>query len=190
MNDDEDDKKVWSWQSVKPKPKAIKRPNQDSPILLKKKIALDFAPSTSTNQFSLLSDSTPNNGNEDETETLDIITEDTLDESAKPPPIFLSEVNDIKGMLAYLESKTKKELFFYKVQRDGHVRVMVKTIEEYRKLVKTLTTDLVKFHTYQLKQERAFRVVIKNLHFSTDIDLIKQDVQSKGHTILSPTIRT
>lgn len=183
MNDDEEETTVWSWQRVKPKPKSLKRPNQVSPILLKKKIALDSAPSTSYNQFAILSESTPNNGNEDETEELDMITEDTLDESAKPPPIFLSEVSDIKGMLAYLETKIKKELFFYKVQRDGHVRVMVKTIEEYRKLVKTLNTDFVKFHTYQLKHERAFRVVIKNLHFSTDIDLIKQDVESKGHAV-------
>ncbi|KAH8306759.1 hypothetical protein KR044_013041 [Drosophila immigrans] len=110
MNGDEDDITVWSWQRVKPKPKAIKRPNQVSPIVIRKKITLDSAPSTNTNQFSLLSDSTPNNGNKDETEALDMISEDISDESAKPPPIFLSEVNDIKGMIAYLESKIKKEL--------------------------------------------------------------------------------
>jgi len=84
MNDDEEETTVWSWQRVKPKPKSLKRPNQVSPILLKKKIALDSAPSTSYNQFAILSESTPNNGNEDETEELDMITEDTLDESAKP----------------------------------------------------------------------------------------------------------
>lgn len=60
---------------------------------------------------------------------------------------------------------------------------MVKTIEDYRKLVKTLSDDCVKYHTYQLKEDRAFRVVVKNLHFSTNINEIKSDVESKGYVV-------
>jgi len=41
----------------------------------------------------------------------------------------------------------------------------------------------VQYHTYQLKDDRAFRVVIKNLHFSTNLDEIKSDEESKGHVV-------
>lgn len=97
MSDNEDDTSVWSWQSTKPKPMRIKRPNQVSPILFKKKLALDTAPSTSYNQFTILAERSPiEKGNfADENEALDMITEDNIDEPAKPPPIFLSDVSDI-----------------------------------------------------------------------------------------------
>lgn len=83
MNDDEADITVWPWKKVKPKPKPIKKQNQVSSVLLTKKIALEPAPSTSSNQHTLLSDSTPNNLNEDENEAIDMTTEDPTDESAK-----------------------------------------------------------------------------------------------------------
>jgi len=47
-------------------------------------------------------------------------------------------------MLAYLNSKIKRELYYYKTQRNGHVRVMVKSIEEFRKLVKALRSRATK----------------------------------------------
>jgi len=37
------------------------------------------------------------------------------------------------------------------------------------------------FHTYKPKQERSFRVVLKNIHPSTDLNDIKQSLTDKGH---------
>ena len=37
------------------------------------------------------------------------------------------------------------------------------------------------FHTYQLKDERAYRVVLKYLHHTTDIEEIRQDLLEQGH---------
>lgn len=39
------------------------------------------------------------------------------------------------------------------------------------------------FHTYQLKSERAYRVVIKNLHYSTNINEIKEEIENLGHKV-------
>ena len=39
------------------------------------------------------------------------------------------------------------------------------------------------YHTYQLKEERAFRVVIKHLHYSTDLDDITTELGALGHTV-------
>ena len=37
------------------------------------------------------------------------------------------------------------------------------------------------FHTYQLKEERAYRVVLKYLHRSTDAKDIRQELLEIGH---------
>ena len=40
-----------------------------------------------------------------------------------------------------------------------------------------------KFHTYQLKQERPFRVVLRNIHHSVDLDELKFELQTFGHEV-------
>jgi hypothetical protein len=39
------------------------------------------------------------------------------------------------------------------------------------------------FHAYQLKEEGAFRVVLKYLHHTTDPELISQEQSALGHTV-------
>lgn len=40
-----------------------------------------------------------------------------------------------------------------------------------------------KFHTFQLKEESAFRAVIKNQHFSTPVDDIRRRVENNGRQV-------
>ena len=40
-----------------------------------------------------------------------------------------------------------------------------------------------KLHTYQLKQERPFRVVLRNIHHSVDLDELKFELQKLGHKV-------
>ena len=39
------------------------------------------------------------------------------------------------------------------------------------------------FHTYQLKQERPFRVVLRNIHHSVDLDELKFELLKLGHEV-------
>jgi len=39
------------------------------------------------------------------------------------------------------------------------------------------------FHTYKPKQERSFRVVLKNIHPSTDLNDTKKSLTDKGHVV-------
>ena len=39
------------------------------------------------------------------------------------------------------------------------------------------------YHTYQLKEDRAFRMVIKHLHYTTDLDDIKNELRILGHEV-------
>jgi hypothetical protein len=45
----------------------------------------------------------------------------------------------------------------------------------YRALIHFLNTEEVQFHTYQLKEDKPTRDVIRNLHMSTSTDLIKSE---------------
>lgn len=56
-----------------------------------------------------------------------------------------------------------------------------KQISTSIKLTELLKHHSAKYHTYTLKTERSYRVVIRGLHPSIDIDLIKQDLENLRH---------
>lgn len=58
----------------------------------------------------------------------------------------------------------------YKCLRNNEIRLIVHNVESYRKIINYLDTIKIVYHTYQLKQERAFRVVIKGIHHSTPVE--------------------
>ena len=57
------------------------------------------------------------------------------------------------------------------------------TQETYRKLVRHSRYNNVFSHTYQLKGERAYRIVIKYLHHSTHTEDIKQELFEIRHNV-------
>lgn len=160
-----------SWQQVR---STRKRHNPESPKLHERKRAsIQDGPSTSGNMFALLQnndidDSQANNNDNAE---------------PKPPPIVIPDVTDIKSMLANVSKVINPTEFAYKSFRDGQVRLMAKSTNSFRSIVKFLDEKKIKYHTYQLKQERAYRIVVKNLHFSTPVDIIKSDIEKEGHKV-------
>jgi PAX-interacting protein 1 len=41
----------------------------------------------------------------------------------------------------------------------------------------------MEFHTYQLKEERSYRVMLKNMHYSTNPQEIINEIEKLGHTV-------
>lgn len=109
------------------------------------------------------------------------------DDNEKPPPIIIPNVGDIKSMIKSFSDQIKQDNFSYKSLRDGQIRLMVKNIPCYRKIVKFLDNNNLAYHTYQLKKERSYRVVVKKLHYSTPIDELKTEIESKGHKVRNIT---
>lgn len=178
ISEDGSDDSDIAWQIAMPK----KRHQLRSPKMHRhKRIALDEGPSTSNNTFSVLDET--NNDNEHNNFTENNDNEDNENSEPKPPPIMIPNVSDIKTMVNNFSKVIDPNGFSYKSLRDGNVRVMAKTTNAYRTLVKYLDDTSINFHTYQLKQERAYRVVVKNLHFSTPTNLIKDEIEKKGHKV-------
>lgn len=187
---DEDDA-VWQTVSVT---KTTKRRFTNSPEIFKHKNKIlknataqnnnNDLPSTSNNMYAVLdTDNNKDNDDDDDDDHAETNNNDNEVTESKPPPIIIPNVSDIKTMLNNFSKIVSSNDFTYKSLRDGQVRLMAKSLKSYRVIVKYLDDKKIMFHTYQLKQERAYRVVIKNLHFSTPISLIKDELQSLGHQV-------
>lgn len=134
--------------------------------------------SLDSNRFASLDDDTDNN--EDNVPKTD-------NNLPKPPPIFIPNVADISGMINTFSKVIPTSEFSYKSLRNGQIRLMVKYVKPYRIIVTYLNDKKIKFHTYQLKQKRSYRVVVKKLHHSTPISEIKFDIEKNGHKVRSIT---
>ena len=67
-------------------------------------------------------------------------------------------------MVKYLAGTLEEEQYYCKALRNETVKINVNTSDTYRRLVKRLQEDNIVHHTYQIRDERAYRVVLRNLH--------------------------
>lgn len=168
-DDGSDDSSNWQIMHSKRK----KKPKNSK--VNKKQKHTDDLPSTSkaanSNKFSELSNDDEENENNEENKI------------PKPPPIFVPGVADICNMVKKISGEITEREFNYKAVSDGQIKLNIKTIESYRKLVKYFEKNNICYHTFQLKTERAYRIVIKNLHHSTPVENIKAYLLLKGHQV-------
>jgi hypothetical protein len=102
----------------------------------------------------------------------------------KPPPIFISGVTNIQPLIELLNT-VAKDKYLVKTLYNDQVRVQPTESPIYTTIVKALIEKNTEFHTYKPRQDRNFRVVLKNIHPSTDLTTIKQELQDKGHEVMN-----
>lgn len=114
-------------------------------------------------------------------------TERTVTEkkTQKPPPVIISNLtNDINatGMLA--ELKIQNINFNATMLNNNQMKVNATTPDDYRTMVKTIKKTELEWHTYESKQTRPIRVVLRGLHVSCDVESIKVELKNKGYKII------
>ena len=100
----------------------------------------------------------------------------------KPPPIFISGVVNIKPLIDLL-NVIAPDKYVVKTLPNDQVRVQPTESPIYTSIIKALMEKNTEFHTFKPRQDRSFRVVIRNLHPSTEIQDIKQAIMEKGHEV-------
>jgi hypothetical protein len=70
-----------------------------------------------------------------------------------------------------------------KAVAQNQVKVQPKTSDSYRIITKALAEKRTQFHTYKVKEERTYRVMLKNMHYSIDPEEIKTEIANLGHTV-------
>lgn len=124
-------------------------------------------PASTSNQFDSL----------DETEI-----EPNVAHEPKPPPIFVNDVENIAPLHVLLQS-IASDGYDLKVINSNNVKIMANSKVLYSAIIDALTEKQTKFHTYQLKEDRAFRVVLRHVHPTTDTEDIKKEFQLIGHSV-------
>ena len=130
------------------------------------------------NKFAPLAD------NKMETETETANTPPPSPKVLKPPPVFIHGVQDFKTLKNTLQAKITNNLVLKNVQ-EGQIRVQMETPEDYKKLIVLLDEKKTLYHSYQGKDNRKFRVVVKGLHHSTEDGEIISSLKDHGHTVHS-----
>lgn len=110
-------------------------------------------------------------------------TEEETDRNQKIPPIFVSGIEQIRPLTEMLEACTGGE---YEIRTIGRsqVNIRLKTIAHYTDTVKELKNRKIEFHSFQLPGDKTFKVVVKNLHQTTDKEDLKSELEQLGHEVL------
>jgi hypothetical protein len=99
----------------------------------------------------------------------------------KLPPIFIHGVINYSEMIKSISEAAEDEQYFTKSMANNVIKLTCKTPDTYRNLIKLFKEKEICYHTYQLKEERAYRVVLKYLHNTTEVEDIRQELFALGH---------
>lgn len=106
----------------------------------------------------------------------------TNEKLTKPPPIFVDKVNNVQPLIKLLNDHVNNN-YEIKVLRNNQVKILPRTSEAYTTIVKQLELKETEFYTYKPKQERDFKVILKNLHSSMDTSEIIKALDELDHTV-------
>lgn len=100
----------------------------------------------------------------------------------RPPPIFVHGVETAEPLKNLIKQHAGDD-FLLKSLSHNSVKIQVEKIDAYRALVKALKDLNTEMHSYQPKEDRVFRVVLRNLHHSTTPEEITDALQAFGHCV-------
>lgn len=163
-NIEREETKDSTWQEVTTKKRPLNSPESSNPKGLKSSKTETYwlgSPLPLRNRYEQLE--------MDEQEKADTPLEI---KKPKPPPIFVAGVTNISPLTTLLDNIAKGE-YMIKIINNTQVKIQPETSEKYTTIIKELKERNTEFHTYKIKQERSFRVILKNMHHSTNLDNLK-----------------
>lgn len=160
------------WETAVSKNIHLRSPNATSPPPKK----IDKNIFISTNRFTPIA---PN----DEEERMDDTNDNIPDknQTPKPPPIFIQEKLNFNNFCIKIKELIDSTGFDCK-SSTNKLRLQTYSADSYRTVINYLKENNVSFHSYQSKELKAFRAVIRNLHPTTDLSFIKKELLDSGFT--------
>lgn len=86
-------------------------------------------------------------------------------------------------MIEMINGRIQSDSFLTKALTGNTVKISVWDVDNYRKRVNEFCIRNIKFFTYQIQTERAFKVVLRNLHHSIQPAEIKEALQNEGFIV-------
>ena len=103
------------------------------------------------------------------------------------PFLFVYGVTNFPHMVRSLRNIVDDDQYTTKCMADNTVKINSTTPETYRSLIRHMQDNNVIHHTYQSKEARAYRIVLKHVHHSVNITNIKIELEGKGHAVRNIT---
>lgn len=103
------------------------------------------------------------------------------------PPFILHFVDKVQPLLDILKSVITDKDYYYQVMKGNKIKLQVNSLANYKLVKKLLDDNKVIRHTYTLDEEKKFRVVLRNLHHTTDTKDIAAALNEEGHTAVAIT---
>lgn len=100
----------------------------------------------------------------------------------KPPPIFVRNIKNFSLLCTQINNIIGSGKYSC-LSRTNDTKILPDTPDTYRRIVKYLTETKADYHTYQLKQDRAIRVVIRRLHPTTPADALEEELIGLGFKV-------
>ena len=165
------------WQTIK---------KGERPHPLREKASSNFqSPFTSPNQFAELShlpdDNAPTPTTAPPAPTSSVQAMQPRPHT--PPPIYVYNVTNYCDMVKYITAILEEEQYYCKALPNETVKINVHSPDSYRRLIKQLQEDKIIHHTYQIREERAYRVVFRHLHHSIPPHEIQAELEALGHKV-------
>jgi len=84
-------------------------------------------------------------------------------------------------MIKRVSEVAEDKQYYTKSMANNVIKLTCTTPDTYRTLIRHFKENGIYYHTYQLKEERAYRVVLKYLHHNTEVEDIQQELFALGH---------
>uniref|UniRef100_A0ABD2VUC9 DNA-directed DNA polymerase n=1 Tax=Trichogramma kaykai TaxID=54128 RepID=A0ABD2VUC9_9HYME len=101
----------------------------------------------------------------------------------KSAPIFVSNVHSINSLKNAL-NETAPNGYLMKILANNQVKIQPTSSVHYLPIITMLKERDTRFYTYQLKQDKPYKVVLKNVHPSIHIEDIKLALKEQGHEVI------
>jgi len=103
-------------------------------------------------------------------------TPNSVNPTKPPPPIFVKGIRNFPDTCEALIELIGVDNFFCKSSADS-LKIQTANPNAYRTLIHFLRENNAQFHTYQLREDKPTRVVLRNLHPTTSTELIKSELE-------------
>lgn len=100
-----------------------------------------------------------------------------------PPPIILYGIENVQKLSETIQSVVDQSKFRYKIMNRNNLRISCEDSDTYKKVIDLIRSKGIIGHTFTKKDERCARFVIKNLHHTTPVEIIKEEIEKTGNKI-------
>lgn len=112
----------------------------------------------------------------------------TSKKDIKPPAIILYGIEDLTKLTELLKSTVNEADFRYKIINKNQLRIICANVQAHKDIIDLVRKNGLIGHTFKRKDQRTCRIVIKNLHHTTPISIIKEALEDTGNIVIGEII--